>query len=231
MTYLCIDTSQATAVAVVRDGETVGRARNESGRHHAESITPCVREALAAAGLPLEIRQAGLEAVCVGTGPAPFTGLRAGLVSARVLARVAEVPVYGVSSLDVLARQALDVLSPETHVYALSDARRRELYWGHYVAEGPDDVSLIGRLEVGGARLLGGALREAPGLLVAETGIPAHSAEELAGAQVGPLVPLDPAVMVRMVRARLARGEDAHVGTEPLYLRRPDIHGQTAERM
>ena len=69
MTYLCIDTSQATAVAVVRDGETVGRARNESGRHHAESITPCVREALAAAGLPLEIRQAGLEAVCVGTEP------------------------------------------------------------------------------------------------------------------------------------------------------------------
>ena len=160
MTELCIDTSGATAVTVVDDGKILGSSRNESGRHHAESITPCVLEALEEAGLSTDVAKAGLDAVCVGTGPAPFTGLRAGLVSARVFAKAAGIPVYGVCSLDVIARAALDHLSPDTHVYALTDARRKELYWGHYLAEGPDDVRLLGRLEVGYARTLSSALRE-----------------------------------------------------------------------
>ena len=50
MTELCIDTSGATAVTVVDDGKILGSSRNESGRHHAESITPCVIEALEEAG-------------------------------------------------------------------------------------------------------------------------------------------------------------------------------------
>ena len=128
MTELCIDTSGATAVSIVRDGQVIGASRNESGRHHAESITPCVLEALEDAGLPADASHAGLDAVCVGTGPAPFTGLRAGLVSARVFAKAAGIPVYGVCSLDAIARLALDHLSPDTHVYALTDARRKELY-------------------------------------------------------------------------------------------------------
>ena len=231
MTELCIDTSGATAVTVVDDGKILGSSRNESGRHHAESITPCVLEALEEAGLPTDAAKAGLDAVCVGTGPAPFTGLRAGLVSARVFAKAAGIPVYGVCSLEVIARAALDRLSPDTHVYALTDARRKELYWGHYLAEGPDDVRLLGRLEVGYARTLSSALREQEGLLVSDAPIPAHSADELAGAEVGPVLPLDPSVMVRIVRARLARGGEDRLGTEPLYLRRPDIHGQAPERM
>ena len=209
MTELCIDTSGATAVTVVDDGKILGSSRNESGRHHAESITPCVLEALEEAGLPTDAAKAGLDAVCVGTGPAPFTGLRAGLVSARVFAKAAGIPVYGVCSLDVIARAALDRLSPE----------------------GPDDVRLLGRLEVGYARTLSSALREQEGLLVSDAPIPAHSVDELAGAEMGPVLPLDPSVMVRIVRARLARGGEDRLGTEPLYLRRPDIHGQAPERM
>ena len=153
----------------------------------------------------------------VGTGPAPFTGLRAGLVSARVLARVADVPAYGVCSLDVIARQGLDVLAPETRVYAIADARRRELYWGSYVAAGPDDVTLEGRLEVGDVSALLGAMRTAPGLVVAGAPIPAHSADALARVDLGPQVSLDPAVMSRIVATRQSRGEDDRLRTDPLY--------------
>ena len=231
MREIALDTQAATAVAIIEDGRVIARAHNDSGRHHAESITPLVREALAAAGLPAQLTHAGVDRVLVGTGPAPFTGLRAGLVSARVLASVAGVPAYGVSALDVIARQGLDLLAPDTRVYAIADARRRELYWGSYVAAGPDDVTLEGRLEVGDVSALLGAIRTARGLVVAGAPIPAHSADALARADLGPQVSLDPAVMSRIVATRLSRGEEDRLRTEPLYLRRPDIQGQPTARL
>ena len=231
MREIALDTQAATAVAILEDGRVTGRAHNDSVRHHAESITPLVRDALAAAGLPPVLAEAGIDRILVGTGPAPFTGLRAGLVSARVLARVAGVPAYGVSALDVIARQGLDLLAPDTRVYAIADARRRELYWGSYLAAGPDDVTLEGRLEVGDVASLLAAMRHAPGLVVAGAPIPAHSASALARADLGPQVELDPAVMSRIVATRLTRGESDRLGTDPLYLRRPDIQGQPTARL
>lgn len=231
MREIALDTQAATAVAIIEDGRVIARAHNDSGRHHAESITPLVREALQAVDLPAQLADAGIDRVLVGTGPAPFTGLRAGLVSARVLARVAGVPAYGVSALDVIARQGLDLLAPDTRVYAIADARRRELYWGSYLAAGPDDVTLEGRLEVGDVTSLLAAMRHAPGLVVAGATIPAHSAPALARADLGPQIELDPAVMSRIVATRLTRGESDRLGTDPLYLRRPDIQGQPTARL
>ena len=231
MREIALDTQAATAVAIIEDGRVIARAHNDSGRHHAESITPLVREALQAADLPATLGGAGIDRVLVGTGPAPFTGLRAGLVSARVLARVAGVPAYGVSALDVIARQGLDLLAPDTRVYAIADARRRELYWGSYLAAGPDDVTIEGRLEVGDVASLLAAMRHAPGLVVAGAPIPAHSAPALARADLGPQIELDPAVMSRIVATRLTRGESDRLGTDPLYLRRPDIQGQPTARL
>lgn len=231
MREIALDTQSATAVAIIEDGRVIARAHNDSGRHHAESITPLVREALQAADLPAQLADAGIDRVLVGTGPAPFTGLRSGLVSARVLARVAGVPTYGVCSLDVIARQGLDLLAPDARVYAIADARRRELYWGSYVAAGPNDVTLEGRLEVGDVSTLLSAMHSAPGLVVAGAPVPAHSASALARVDVGPQVELDPAVMSRIVATRLGRGEDERLRTDPLYLRRPDIHGQPAARL
>ena len=231
MREIALDTQAATAVAILEDGRVTGSAHNDSVRHHAESITPLVRDALAAAGLPPVLAEAGIDRILVGTGPAPFTGLRSGLVSARVLARVAGVPTYGVCSLDVIARQGLDLLARDMRVYAIADARRRELYWGSYVAAGPNDVTLEGRLEVGDVSTLLSAMHSAPGLVVAGAPVPAHSASALARVDVGPQVELDPAVMSRIVATRLGRGEDERLRTDPLYLRRPDIHGQPAARL
>lgn len=231
MREIALDTQAATVVAIIDEGRVVGRARNDSGRRHAESITPLVRAALENAGLPPTLANAGIDRVLVGTGPAPFTGLRAGLVSARVLARVADVPAYGVCSLDVIARQGLDLLARDMRVYAIADARRRELYWGSYVAAGPDDVTLEGRLEVGDVSTLLSAMHSAPGLVVAGAPVPAHSASALARVDVGPQVELDPAVMSRLVTTRLAHGQGDRLRTDPLYLRRPDIQGQPAARL
>ena len=37
--------------------------------------------------------------------------------------------------------------------------------------------------------------------------------------------------MSRIVATRLAHGEDERLRTDPLYLRRPDIHGQPTARL
>ena len=75
------------------------------------------------------------------------------------------------------------------------------------------------------------AMRHAPGLVVAGAPIPAHSAPALARADLGPQIELDPAVMSRIVATRLTRGESDRLGTDPLYLRRPDIQGQPTARL
>lgn len=237
MTILCIDTSEATTVAVVSNGKVLASTSNESARHHAENIAPLVDAALEQAGLPTPVARAGLSAVVVGTGPAPFTGLRAGLISGRVIAEVAGVPVYGVSSLDMIARQALDVLPPEAEVIVVSDARRKEIYWARYRANGPDDVQRVGGPDVGYATDMVAGLGQSAGLcLVASGDLPVHSSEVLSVIPRGPKLELNPGVAARIAAARVARqvsGDEATVelGTEPLYLRRPEIHGQPVERM
>ncbi len=76
-----------------------------------------------------------LTAIGVGIGPGPFTGLRVGLVTARTLGLVLEIPVYGVCSLDVLAVEAATAAVGGDFVVA-TDARRKEVYLAAYDASG-----------------------------------------------------------------------------------------------
>ena len=139
------------------------------------------------------------EAVVVGTGPGPFTGLRVGLVTAAALSDAHRIPAYGVCSLDGMA---------DGDCVVVTDARRREVYWARYDAgqrvQGPEverPADVAARLPPG-ARLVGaGAVlhREVfAGFAVDEqrlhptvAGLAERAAERvLAGAPSEPLTPL-----------------------------------------
>ncbi len=77
---------------------------SEQAMRHGEQLAPLIEQALAEAGAT----RLDLTAIGVGVGPGPFTGLRVGLVTARTLGFVLDVPVYGVCSLDALAVEAVD---------------------------------------------------------------------------------------------------------------------------
>ncbi len=217
MLVLALDTSADIAVALVRDGVTVAARTVGEQRRHAELLSPLITEVLKEAGA----RPADLDAVAVGTGPAPFTGLRAGLVTARTLGFAVGVPVHGVGSLEVLAAQAFGAgLPADARVLAVTDARRKEVYVGRFEAApapGGDavDVRAVAPLAVlhpadverGSATVLVGP---AAGLVADAVGLPA-----------GPPAALDPGMLARLAVARAARGVDQP--TEPLYLRRPDV--------
>jgi tRNA threonylcarbamoyl adenosine modification protein YeaZ len=93
---------------------------------HVEELMPLVSECVDAAA----VRVADLGQLIVGVGPGPFTGLRVGVVTARMLSYVLRIGLRGVCSLDVLAAQFLGE-SPGEFVVA-TDARRREVYWARY---------------------------------------------------------------------------------------------------
>lgn len=122
---LALDTSTpaVTAGIVRRDDLYVLAERvTVDARAHAERLTPNVLAALADS----ELAMADLDAVVVGCGPGPFTGLRAGMATAAAFGHALGIPVHGVCSLDAIGVQTTgDML-------VVTDARRREVYWARY---------------------------------------------------------------------------------------------------
>ncbi len=204
---------------------------------HAEYLMPLVREALDRAGATL----VDLEAVVVGLGPGPFTGLRVGIATAQALGDALSLPVHGVPSHDGVALAAVGgspgigagesavppelppdvplVVSVPSDIAAgflvATDARRREVYLSGY---------------------RGGVRRVGP-LVAAPTDIAAQLPDDLrpswvvgAGAELVatvldlPVRPVAGSVSEGLVRAALRPLITGAVPgpLAPLYLRRPD---------
>ena len=124
---LAIDTATpaVTAGVVRRDGdalEVLAERVTVDARAHAERLTPNVVAALGDAGVGFD----DLDAVVVGCGPGPFTGLRVGMATAAAFGQALGIPVHGVCSLDAIG------LDTSGDVLVVTDARRREVYWARY---------------------------------------------------------------------------------------------------
>jgi tRNA threonylcarbamoyl adenosine modification protein YeaZ len=215
---LGFDTATPAVSVALHDGERIraealappGSPGEPNGaRRHGELLAPMIAKVLAGAG----VSRAELSAVAVGVGPGPYTGLRVGVVTARVLGSVLGIPVHGVCSLDLIAAEAAAARGREFIV--ATDARRKEVYWARYDAAGR---RLEGPL-AGAASSIGGAA----GLTAAGGG--AQLYPEAFGEVTGPAYP-DARTLCEIVARRLGgRGPDEGpplLPAEPLYLRRPD---------
>ena len=131
--YLGIDTSATASAAIHRDGETIAHRATASHRNHSEVLAGFITEVLTEAGLD-PTGPANLDGIFVGVGPGPFTGLRAGIITAQTLAHTWQVPVYGVLSHDGLAHRVAPAAfrNGVDEFIVATDARRKEVYWAHY---------------------------------------------------------------------------------------------------
>lgn len=207
---LAFDTATPQVTVALHDGTAVVAERaSEQTMKHGEQLAPLIAAALDDAG----VTRHDLTAIGVGCGPGPFTGLRVGLVTARTLAHVLDLPVHGVCTLDVLAAQAVDEGGVTEEFLVATDARRKEVYLARYDASGtrlsgpevvkPADAA-SGLPVVGeGARLYADAFPRA----------------------VGPVRP-SAGWLARVVSERSVE----LLGPEPLYLRRPDAVAAAAPR-
>jgi tRNA threonylcarbamoyladenosine biosynthesis protein TsaB len=203
LVLLALDTATPAVTVALHDGErVVASCTKVGGMRHGELLAPAITAVLDDAWVP----RGDLTAIAVGVGPGPFTGLRVGLVTARTLAMALGIPVYGVCTLDVLAVEAVDTAAVDGPFLVATDARRKEVYWASYDADGvrldgpqvsrPADVATDLPVVGAGALLYPDAFPHAVG--------PEHpSAGVLAG-------------VVTEERAEL-------LDPDPLYLRRPDV--------
>jgi tRNA threonylcarbamoyladenosine biosynthesis protein TsaB len=199
------DTATPAVSVAVRDGErVVAEASAADGRRHGELLMPMIAKVLADAG----VSRTDLTAVAVGVGPGPYTGLRVGVVTARVLGAVLGIPVHGVCSLDVIAAAVTPPAGREFLV--ATDARRKEVYWARY--------------DAAGHRLEGPLVGPAAAIPGAADAFVAGAGGQLYPESFGEVIePAYPAArtLCGIVAAQLAAGQPA-LATEPLYLRRPD---------
>jgi tRNA threonylcarbamoyl adenosine modification protein YeaZ len=209
MLLLVMDTSSAVITAAVHDGDTVvGHATEQGAQSHGELLAPVVGRALAEAGA----RPADLTHVCAGVGPGPFTGLRVGIVTARVMGEALGIPVHGICSLDVLAFQAAAESGFTLGDFAVAtDARRKEVYLRTYSRGGrpASDAVVVKPADVATSVATGPVV--GPGAwLYPDVFVDAREPRELDGA-----------AMAELVAGRIELGA-ALLEPEPLYLRRPD---------
>ena len=131
---LAIDTSAGTSVAVLKNGEALAVVEIADTRSHTESIGNAIQDALSAAG----VKPSQIKSVAVGRGPAPFTGLRVGIAAAIMFAEGSGAELFGVISLDAIAKQEFAAqglandTAAEQPLLVTSDARRSEHYWALY---------------------------------------------------------------------------------------------------
>lgn len=210
---LALDTSGGTQVALLRDGEVLARADRPEPRGHAENLAPLIDRALTEA----DLTPGDVDAVVVGTGPAPFTGLRVGLVTAAAFAAARGIPVLGAASLTAWVPREGDA---GRVIRVITDARRREVYTASYAI---DPAAPGGLRELEDPRVLAPA-ELAPlvaqerenGVVVVGPGLYPDGLGPAGGT-------FDAATLARVALARAAAG--LATPTEPLYLRRPDVHG------
>jgi tRNA threonylcarbamoyladenosine biosynthesis protein TsaB len=199
---LAFDTATPYVSVALHDGEdVVVELTSERPMKHGEQLAPLIDQALGRAGV---VRQ-DLTAIAVGVGPGPFTGLRVGLVTARTLGFVLDLPVYGVCSLDVLAVEAADTGAVDGHFVVATDARRKEVYLASYDAD---------------ACRLHGPLVEHPGAAATALPVVGEGATLYPDSFPNAVGPTRPSAgwLARVVTEERAELHDP----EPLYLRRPD---------
>ncbi|CAH0229521.1 tRNA threonylcarbamoyladenosine biosynthesis protein TsaB [Microbacterium sp. Bi98] len=194
---LAVDTSLGTAVALIDDdGTRLSDASAADPLRHAEVIGELLVRALDASG------SGPIDHVVAGMGPGPFTGLRIGIATARTFALGRGIPVVPVPSHFAAALTAVDHHAVTGPFAIVTDARRREV--AITVFDGTDadgiphvitDTVLVARVDAD---------------------------EHLQGIRRIDVETLSGVDLARVGARALAAGRTL-AGTEPIYLRQPDV--------
>lgn len=206
--------TQVVGVAIAGDDGVLGQVEVVQGRRHAETLTPAID--FLCRHLRIELGQIG--AIGVDIGPGLFTGMRVGIASAKTMAQALQVPVVGVSSLDLLAyphRHATKVIA------SVIDARKGEVFYALYKVS-PDGFQRVAEPAVGSIDDFNAdVMARGQDVLAIGDGAWRYRDDLDPGIEVVELAHPSAVALVQLARAKALR-IDASEDVQPMYLRAPD---------
>ena len=122
MLTLAFETSaKAASVALTENGKLLAESYQNTGLTHSQTLMVMAEDLLKQAGKTVS----DITQVAVAQGPGSFTGIRIGVAAAKGFAWGAELPCYGVSTLEAMA-ESLGIY--QGYVCPCMDARRQQVY-------------------------------------------------------------------------------------------------------
>lgn len=127
MKILTFDTSlDKTYVTLSDNGEILSDEiiENHNEKYHSAFLIPTIVEILKKNNITMQ----DIDAISTNIGPGSFTGIRACVTVARVMAQQLNIPLIGISSLEILAR----INENHTKTITVLDARKKQYYTAIY---------------------------------------------------------------------------------------------------
>lgn len=122
---LSVETSTSVcSVALHREGKLIANLELHQDQAHASRLGPLIHEALACSGSTVS----EINGIAVSSGPGSYTGLRIGTALIKGLCYALDVPMIGVSSLQILASKVAGINTTDAFLCPMIDARRMEVY-------------------------------------------------------------------------------------------------------
>lgn len=226
MIVLGIDTATvACSVAIGSEqavlAEEISTVAETHSRHLMDMVLSVCRSA--------RIDWPQIDGFAVTSGPGSFTGLRIGISTVKGLCFALDKPLAAVSTLELLATQAIDCREAYSgNILSLINARRKEVYAGWYHKDekslkplGSVQVASIGCVLEGFSQTF---LVVGDGSLVYRELIESIMGQKVIWADASAHV-IQASTLVRLGLSRFAEGRavDASVFS-PEYVRKPDIH-------
>ena len=122
MLILAFETSaKAASVALLDDKKLLGESYQNTGLTHSQTLMLMAQDLLKSCGFGSQ----DVTHLAVAAGPGSFTGIRIGVAAVKGFAWGAELPCYGVSTLEAMAAQ---LGAWQGYVCSVMDARRSQVY-------------------------------------------------------------------------------------------------------
>jgi len=215
---LAIDTSTDSAsLALVQDNKVLAEATWRCGQNHSVELLPRLTQLLNEAGVELK----SVSCILVAKGPGSFNGLRVGLSTAKGLAFSLDIPIIGISSLELEACQHAETELPICPIF---NARRGEIATALY--QNKDNWQQLAPEHITTVEALDSEIKVKTLFCGEYVSVIADELKKKLKdkAVIAPDKPRRASLLAELAKGRLEAGDyDSPATLQPLYLRRPAI--------
>jgi tRNA threonylcarbamoyladenosine biosynthesis protein TsaB len=126
MNMLAIDTSnQVMGIALMQNNTIIAELTTNIKKDHSSRLMPAIVDIME----KVNMAPAQLDKIIVAKGPGSYTGTRIGITTAKTMAWALNIPIIGISSLEVLAANGA---LTNYYICPFFDARRQTVFTGLY---------------------------------------------------------------------------------------------------